>query len=293
MRIVVGIDDSTVSRVACELVCSRTWPAGTRVRLVTALEPLGIAPPDRIEAMRAAATAVLDERADQMRRCGLAVDTLVEVGGAAELLMRQAADDFADLIVVGSRRRGPAVSAVLGSVSAHLVDHAECPVLVARSPSATHMLLATDGTLSSQRIPHMLDAWGNAFRGLPVEVLIVVPREGFVTPWALLAESADQDHVIHEGIAGRVADELNDLGWRAEALVRVGDPSRQIVDAGRETGADLIVTGSRGLSTLRRLVQGSVAHEVLLHAGSSVLVMRGLVPAPIREPARAFGAAAT
>jgi nucleotide-binding universal stress UspA family protein len=260
---------------------------------VTALEPLGIAPPERIEKMRAAAIAVLDERADQMRRCGMAVGMVVEVGAAAEVLMRQAADDFADLIVVGSRRRGPAASAVLGSVSAHLVDHAECPVLVARSPVATRMLLATDGSESSQRIPHVLHAWGSALRGLPVEVLIVVPRDGPVTPWALLDESVEQDHVIHEGIAARVADELDDLGWQAEALVRVGDPSRQIVDASRETGADLIVTGSRGLSTLRRLVQGSVAHEVLLHAGSSVLVMRGLVPAPVREPMRAFGAAAT
>ena len=45
------------------------------------------------------------------------------------------------------------------------------------------MLLATDGTRSSLGIPRVLAAWGNAFRGLPVEVLSVAPRNAFVTPW--------------------------------------------------------------------------------------------------------------
>ena len=39
-------------------------------------------------------------------------------------------------------------------------------------------------------------------------------------------------------------------------------------------GADLIVVGSRGLSTLPRLLLGSVARKVLLHAPQSVLVVR-------------------
>jgi nucleotide-binding universal stress UspA family protein len=63
------------------------------------------------------------------------------------------------------------------------------------------------------------------------------------------------------------------------------EPSKQIVDESREWGADLIVTGSRGIGTLRRIMAGSVAHDVLTHARSSVLVMRGHVPARLHEPA--------
>ncbi|HET8776046.1 MAG TPA: universal stress protein, partial [Candidatus Limnocylindria bacterium] len=74
------------------------------------------------------------------------------------------------------------------------------------------------------------------------------------------------------------------------AVARLGEPSRQIIDAGREWGADLIVTGSRGIGTFRRLLGGSVAHDVLLHARSSVLVVRGQVPARIGERASAFAA---
>jgi nucleotide-binding universal stress UspA family protein len=93
------------------------------------------------------------------------------------------------------------------------------------------------------------------------------------------------DLALHERIAESVADELMELGWHAAAVARSGRPGREIVRAGDEWHADLIVTGSRGLGPLRRLVAGSVSHDVLLHAHASVLVMRGFVPAEIRQPA--------
>ncbi|HET9417045.1 MAG TPA: universal stress protein [Candidatus Limnocylindria bacterium] len=296
MRIVIGVDGSGAARVATEFVAKRTWPVGTRVTLVAAVEPVvdwsGLAPmqADRIDEQRAALEAVLDEPAEELRIGNLVVETAVEVGFPADRLIAVADEQFADLIVVGNRGRGPATSAVLGSVSAHLVDHAPCPVLVVRSPSASRMLLATDGTPSSQSIPRVLAAWGPAFRGLHTEVLSVASRDGFVTPWAP-ADSADADLVLHEGIAQQVADEMLELGWETAAVVRTGDPSHEIVQGGREWGADLIVTGSRGLGTLERLLRGSVAHDVLLHTHSSVLVVRGLVPARRTARARALTAA--
>lgn len=288
MRILVGVDGSIASHVVVDFVRGRAWPAGTRVDLLAAIEPLvswlGLAPTpdDADESRRTTLSVVLEGHAEALSRCGLAVQSLVELGRAEELLIEHAADTFADLIVVGSRGRGPVASAVLGSVSAHLVDHAGCPVLVARSPTAGHMLLATDGTESSRRIPSILAAWGSAFRGLPVEVLSVTPREAFVTPWE---PESDPAFVAHEGIAREVAEEMETLGWHASPLARAGDPSHRIVEVGQEYGADLIVTGSRGIGTLRRLVAGSVAHDVVMHSRSSVLIMRGQVPARIRQPA--------
>lgn len=290
MRILVGVDGSSAAGVACDFVAGRTWPVGTRVHLLGAIEPIvdwtGLAPVqnDTIASDREALGIVLEERANALRRCGLTVTTSVELGPPAHLLIGRASRSFTDLIVVGSRKLGPVASAVLGSVSAHLVDHAPCPVLVARSSSASRMLLATDGTPSSRTIPTVLATWGTAFRGLPVEVLSVAPRDVLVTPWAD-GDPADADLVVHEGIAEQVADEMLELGWPAAALALRGDPGRTIVRAGQEWGADLIVTGSRGIGKLRRLVLGSVAHDVLMHAQSSVLVVRGQVVAPIREAA--------
>jgi nucleotide-binding universal stress UspA family protein len=298
MRILIGVDGSRAADVACELVASRTWPSGTRVNLLGVTESVGwsesepgVARPDTTGLQ-----AVLQERAEMLRRCGLSVQHSVDAGRPGELLAERAAEWFADLIVVGSRGQGPLASAIRGSVSAHLVDHAGCPVLVARSAEATRMLLATDGTASSRSTPRVLAAWGNAFRGLPVEVISVAPRDAFVTPWGVgyedERETTGPDLVLHAGIAEAVADEMIELGWHAAPVARAGDPVREIVSAGAEWGADLIVTGSRGISTLRRLMAGSVAHDVLLHARSSVLVVRGQVPADIREPAPALGALA-
>ena len=292
MRILIGVDGSPAADVACEFVERRTWPRGTRAWLVGVVEPLvdwtGMAlPSDRMRTSDdVGLELVLEERADTLRRHGLSVETSVEHGPAADVLLDRATESFADLIVVGSRGLGPVARIVLGSVSAHLADHARCPVLVVRSPEATRMLVATDGTRSSLAIPRVLAAWGNAFRGLPVEVLSVAPRHAFVTPWAGTGddEVTEPDELsLHEGIAKEVADEMMELGWHAAAVARSGDPARQIIATGVEWRADLIVTGSRGLGTLRRMVEGSVAHDVLLHARSSVLVMRGLVPAQIPQ----------
>ena len=299
MGLVIGVDGSNAARMACDFVANRTWPTGTRVTLLAAIEPVidwsGLAPlpGDVIDDQRTSLQLVLEDHADMLRRSGLAVEATVEVGHAADLIMRAADERFADLIVVGNRGRGPASSAVLGSVSAHLVDHAACPVLVVRSPSASRMLLATDGSQSSRSIPRVLAAWGPAFRSLPTEVVSVASRDGFITPWSSDDDAFSADLVLHEGIAEQVADEMLELGWEAAAVSRVGDPSREIVETGREWGADLIVTGSRGLGTFQRLVRGSVAHDVLLHARSSVLVVRGVVPAPhvVRAPVAALGLA--
>ena len=294
MRIIIGTDGSSAATPACELGGSRSWPVGTRVTLVAATEPVvdwtGPSPSAAVAAQpeREALELDVDERGDALRRTGLVVDTAVGTGRAASVLMAQADAAFADLIVVGSRGLGPAASVVFGSVSAELVDHARCPVLVARSARATRMLLATDGTPSSRSIPSVLAGWRDGFRGMPVEVLSVAPRDGFVTLFASQAEHAIGELALHERIAQSVAGEMMELGWDAAAVARLGEPSRQILDAGSEWGADLIVTGSRGIGTVRRLFAGSVAHDVLLHGRSSVLVVRGHVPARIERRAGAF-----
>ena len=51
------------------------------------------------------------------------------------------------------------------------------------------------------------------------------------------------------------------------------DAASGLVRTAKETGADLIVVGTHGLGTLRRLALGSVAASVVQHATCSVLVV--------------------
>jgi nucleotide-binding universal stress UspA family protein len=298
MRIVIGVDASEPAEDACRLIASRTWPAETVVELVATYDASGLsglapASATNLEAEREALEVVIADRATLLRRAGLNVTTAVKFGDPAETIIRRAQGTFAQLIIVGSRRRGPIASAVLGSVSAHLVDHAPCPVLVVRSPGATRMLFATDGSDSSRNIPHILASWGSAFRGLPVEVLSVAHQAHPIDPFVPLTPRPprpmeppqDRDYALHERIAEQVADEMMDLGWHSAAVASVGDPEREILAAAASWRADLIVTGSRGLGTLRRHVVGSVSHDLLMHSQSSLLVVRGMVSAPIRRTA--------
>ena len=292
MRIVLGFDGSDAARVAHQFILHRAWPPATEVVVVAAAAPVvdwGAMVPATTGVPAIAdlrdLTARADEAADELRAHGLTASVDAEIGDPAGRIAECAERSFADLIVVGNRRRGPFASAVLGSVAATLVDHAPCPVLVARSTNATRMLLAADGTPSSRDIPRLLDSWGPAFHGLPVEVLSVAVRNDAITPW-VTGDEREEDLVDHERVAQGVADELMELGWHAAAIARFGIPDREIVGAAETWGADLIVTGSRGIGTIRRLVAGSVAHDVLLHSSSSVLVMRGHVWAKVHHPAR-------
>ena len=56
--------------------------------------------------------------------------------------------------------------------------------------------------------------------------------------------------------------------------MREGDAAHQIIASARAHDAGIIVVGTRGQTGLRRLVLGSVARNVLLHAPCSVLVVR-------------------
>jgi nucleotide-binding universal stress UspA family protein len=63
---------------------------------------------------------------------GTVAETHLRIGGAAEEIVDLAEELGAGLIVMGSRGRGGIRRALMGSVSDSVVQHAHCPVLIAR-----------------------------------------------------------------------------------------------------------------------------------------------------------------
>ncbi|MFZ5585786.1 MAG: universal stress protein [Thermodesulfobacteriota bacterium] len=61
---------------------------------------------------------------------------------------------------------------------------------------------------------------------------------------------------------------------QTQALVREGDPVREVIDLTRELKADLLVVGSTGLSGLAEAFFGSVAAKAVRRAPCSVMVAR-------------------
>ena len=292
MRILLALDGSNPSLVARDLVAGLPWPADTTIHAVSAYQ----VPVDWTGGVGATMAwvgdiddAVRDEAADGLRSMaaplmerGLAVEYHVARGRPADVIAAAASDLGADLIVTGSRGRGPIRSMLLGSVAAEVAADAACSVLVARGPAVSKLLVGTDGSPSADCIPDRLASW-QAFRDTTADVVAVsVPDPpGFELMVNLYGLSSERlAEVRHEGAAraqadaDRMAARLAEAGIAATAHVRAGDAAHQILDAARDHGSDLIVTGSRGLGQLQRIVVGSVARNVLVHATCSVLVVR-------------------
>ena len=297
MRILLALDGSPSSIQARDLVATLRWPPGTAIRLATAYEvPIdwtgglgaGMAwVGDAEDALRDELTAELGRLAEPLAGHDWQVDWQVVKDRPATAIIEAAHDFEADLIALGSRGRGPLTSMLLGSVSAEVVDHAACSVLVARGEHVSRLLIATDGSDAARGIPDLLGAWG-VFLGLAAEALSVAPLPE--RTYELLADvytlgkyrfTDDRQELLdrHRGFAEQLAQQLAEHHIPATSSVVAGDAAHEIIDAAGRRGADLIVTGTRGLHGVERVILGSVARNVLLHAPCSVMVLRGTTTA--------------
>ncbi|HLE58365.1 MAG TPA: universal stress protein [Candidatus Limnocylindria bacterium] len=298
MRILLAYDGSAGAEAARDLLAHLPLPRGTYIAMVAVLErgpalfgvpEIAVVPADAAEAEAQLASDLQDALHSASRALEAPdrrLETKVLRGRTASALLDEARAVQPDLIVIGSRGHGPMSSLLLGSVSAEVVDHAPCPVLVARSPSVHRLVVAVDGSAPAQRALDLLGRWP-IFAGMPASVVTVAEPTptwamslgalggAFYPAWTDLSDEAVANRRRQLGeIGARAVSELGRAGVPADRKVRVGDPANELIRAAAEAGADLIVCGSRGLSTLPRLVLGSVARKVLLHAPTSVLVVR-------------------
>jgi nucleotide-binding universal stress UspA family protein len=304
MRVLLAMDGSTSADTARNLVASLTWPEATLIRVVAVVEPMsavlvGLSPYTATEfddrQIAASLQQRLAETATMLAAPGRIIETQVLRGRPASAIVDQAIEMRASLIVIGSRGLGRLKSMLLGSVSAEVVDHAPCPVLVARASSIGPVLVAVDGSDSARRAVETL-ADATYLAGHRLHVLTVGPMLYDGLPyWSLsVADSkvpAYQDLLAEdrrrtEANAARAAEELARDGYDVHWTIGAGDAAHEIIEAAQSFSCDLIVMGSRGLTGLDRLLLGSVARNVLLHSPASVLIVREPVRERAREPER-------
>jgi len=138
-RVVVGVDGAGDSEAALEEAFAEAHLRGAQLEVIhtwrrfassgsgaggrLGQDPLGLQADDT-DALRAAVAPF------RTRFPRLAVTEQLVEGTAARVLVESAAQ--AELLVVGTRGRGPITGLLLGSVGQHVVAHARCPVMVAR-----------------------------------------------------------------------------------------------------------------------------------------------------------------
>lgn len=72
----------------------------------------------------------LKKTSDWIAERGFDVDAIMAVGDARAMLLETVVQKKPDIVVIGKRGQGVIKEMVLGSVSAYLIRHVKCPVLV-------------------------------------------------------------------------------------------------------------------------------------------------------------------
>ncbi len=206
--------------------------------------------------------------AAELRAAGAAAlrDAEGELPGLEGVLMRgpdvacllaAAADADADLLSVGSHGTSRPAGVISGSVATALSHHAPCSVLIARprgggtdTPVVIHATDGSHGSLEAGRLAAVVAARSDA---------------------RLITLHVDGDDETPESI-GEEASLPELAGIAHETRIEDGPAAERIIEVAGETGAMLVVVGSRGLSGVRSL--GSVSERVAHTAPCSVLIAR-------------------
>lgn len=145
-RILCPVDFSESSLRAFAHAVSMAREAGARLTLLHVIETPSVISPEpaalEIDLARIREAAVtetrrrLHELIPQEARTSCTVETAIVQGGAHREILRQAADQRSDLIVMGGHGRGAVDGLLFGSTTHHVIRGAACPVLIIRGTDA-------------------------------------------------------------------------------------------------------------------------------------------------------------
>jgi nucleotide-binding universal stress UspA family protein len=150
MRILLAVDGSRCSDAAVEEIGRRPWPEGSSIKVLTAYElptaptPEAWAiPPNYFEemdvALRKQAQDIVERALQKLKSkfgTSVSLDGSVVPGPPRTIILDEAENWGAELIVVGSHGYRAWQRFLLGSVSQSVVSHAKCSVEVVRCPNS-------------------------------------------------------------------------------------------------------------------------------------------------------------
>jgi nucleotide-binding universal stress UspA family protein len=179
-----------------------------------------------------------------------------------EDIVRHASKNNVDTIIMGTHGKTEMKRLMMGSVTALVIGHAPCNVLVLplnAKVECKNVLIATDGSKYSDSAAS--EAIGIAKRC--GSSLIVI---------SVASSDADLGSAINN--VNKVSKIAEEEGIKVKSVVAKGKPYEAIVETSKQKEVDLIVVGSHGRTGLTRLLMGSVTERVIGHAEAAVLVVK-------------------
>ncbi len=208
------------------------------------------------------AAAYLASVKDRARQEDLVCETVLAFGQEPyQQIVEEAAEQKADIIVIGRRGRTGLMKVLMGKVAAKVIGHAPCKTLVvprAAQIACRNILVATDGSR------HSIAAAAEA-----VEIArrcgsgILALSTSFTS-----AELPEADTLVKQ-----VVETARSKGVAVETLTSLGRSHEVIVETAGGRGVDLIVMGAYGKTGLKKLLMGSSTERVIGRASCAVLVV--------------------
>jgi nucleotide-binding universal stress UspA family protein len=288
-HLLLAVDGSDHANAAAQFVRDLPLPRDCQISIISILIPRNAQHYDLLKNVLEQTQALLQQK--------LSNEILTELltGYPAEEIATYAETHHPDLIVMGARGLRSTLGILLGGVAQNVVEYACCPVLVIRAPYAGlhRVLLTTDGSDNSAYALQYL-------KNCPLpeqvskQVIHVIPPE--ITPevfgasWQMnmelttpilteqmqtqLLQNAIEEEENGQKLLEETIAKLKDLGVTATGSLRRGDAATEILDYAKENNIDLIIVGSRGLSTFRGWLLGSVSRKLVHYANCSVLIVK-------------------
>ncbi len=189
------------------------------------------------------------------------------VGDAGAEILRCAAEQGVSMIAMATHGRSGLSRLALGSVAEHVLRRADVPVWLVKP--------GQEGPIAIRTILVPLDGSERS--------ATIVPVAADVAKWfgarIVLLHAFEKKKEPQELRPPRMPlktpeSRLREAGVEVKTDFLQGDPADAILEAARESGADLIALSSHGRTGLARLVLGSVAERVVRAAPLPVLVLR-------------------
>jgi nucleotide-binding universal stress UspA family protein len=135
MRILLAVDGSRYLADVVDALISRPWPEGSSVRVLSAVEPEQIVSVESRKAQQRpmkATEELVEFVAASLASHGFRVGTVVKPGDPREVIVNEAENWQAHLIVMGAYGHSGVRNWQLGSVAESVANHARCSVELIR-----------------------------------------------------------------------------------------------------------------------------------------------------------------
>jgi len=190
-------------------------------------------------------------------------------------LRQLAAEEHADLVVVGASRRGAVGRVAPGTTSQRVINGCRCPVVVVPHDYQPPSRLSVVGVayVPTAEGDRALRVGANIARmaGAALRVITVIkPSLGADASAGPAKEAAERHRAELEAIVAAATTEQDD-GIHAEHEILVDDPSESLLRI--SPNLDLLVMGSRGYGPMLGVLLGSVSRRITASADCPVLVV--------------------